>query len=166
MIDSLLLSLHIVSQVVRAPKQKTEYLNGVVSRIVDGDTIDIVQPEGRPLRVRLACIDAPEKGQKPYGLAAAKALGDMVFSKSVRVESVSRDRYGRAIGKVFLPGQEFVNLNLVASGNAVVYRAYLKPCPEYEQDLLNTESKAKSFRVGIWEQKNPIMPWDWRNGKR
>jgi micrococcal nuclease len=148
----------------KAP-QKTEYFKGVVGKVTDGDTINVLSERGGMVKVRLACIDAPEKAQKPWGTDSLKALYTKVFNQAVRVESVAIDQYGRSIGKVFL-GEEFVNLTMVAQGNAVVYRKYLKPCPDHERSLLDAEAEAKLRRRGFWNQEKVIMPWDWRNGVR
>ena len=48
------------------------------------------------LRIRLAEIDTPEKGQ-PYGNRARQALSDLIFDRAVRVVELDRDRYGRVI---------------------------------------------------------------------
>jgi micrococcal nuclease len=150
---------------VPKPPQKTEYFKGVVGKVTDGDTINVLSERGGMVKVRLACIDAPEKAQKPWGTDSVKALYSKVFNQAVRVESVAIDQYGRSIGKVFM-GEEFVNLSMVAQGHAVVYRKYLKPCPDHEQSLLDAEAEAKLRRRGFWNQSRPIMPWDWRNGVR
>jgi len=147
------------------PPQKTEYFKGVVGKVTDGDTIQVMREGGAIAKVRLACIDAPEKAQKPWGADSLKALYAKVFNQAVRVESVAIDQYGRSIGKVYL-GEEFVNLTMVAQGHAVVYRKYLKPCPDHEQSLLDAEAETKLRRRGFWNQSKPIMPWDWRNGVR
>lgn len=52
-------------------------------------------------RVRIAGIDAPEKGQ-PFGNASRKRLGELVARKEVRVEFNKYDRYGRIVGKVLV----------------------------------------------------------------
>jgi len=51
-------------------------LRGVVTRVVDGDTIDVRLASG-PIRVRLNAIDAPERSQ-PGGADAARDLLDRV----------------------------------------------------------------------------------------
>ena len=60
-----------------------EVLEGRVTGIVDGDTIDVLVDE-RPIRIRLAGIDTPERGQ-PWSLRSKQALSERVFGKAVRV---------------------------------------------------------------------------------
>lgn len=56
---------------------------GKVTRIVDGDTID-VRDGSVTRRVRLLDIDSPEKDQ-PYGKEATRALSKLILGKSVTV---------------------------------------------------------------------------------
>ncbi len=64
-----------------------------VTWVYDGDTITAQGPEGE-IRVRLMGIDAPEtskkKGQasQPYAQAAKKHLMDLIYGKTVEIESL------------------------------------------------------------------------------
>lgn len=137
-------------------------LNGKVVSVGDGDTIR-VSASGKTLTVRLGCIDAPEIAQKPYGEMARAALQKALpTGQPVTLQVVDQDRYGRTVAKVF-KGNVSVNLELVQSGNAVVYRQYLKGCPELEQQLNTAEQFAKLQRLGFWNQSSPVMPWDFRH---
>jgi len=44
-----------------------------VLSVGDGDTITVTEG-GRQIKVRLACIDAPEISQAPYGMNSRRAL--------------------------------------------------------------------------------------------
>ena len=83
---------------------------GTVIKVVDGDTISILH-QGKQLRIRLAEIDAPERGQ-PYWRKSREALADYVSGKEVAVEGLDVDRYGRIVGHVYL-GELWVNGELV-----------------------------------------------------
>lgn len=93
---------------------------GVVTRVVDGDTLWI-QLAGRdkPLKVRLEGIDAPEICQ-PGGVKAQAALSKWVMGQSVAVTTRTHDDFGRAVGTVYLQGQD-VARQMVANGHAWVY---------------------------------------------
>ena len=65
------------------------YVGEVVS-VADGDTLTILVGQNT-MKVRLAEIDTPERGQ-PYGSRAKKYLGTLAFGKQARVVEVDRDR--------------------------------------------------------------------------
>jgi micrococcal nuclease len=136
-------------------------LTGTIINIGDGDTIR-VRTADKNLTVRLSCIDSPEMSQRPYGQASANRLKQLLpVGQAVTLQVVDTDRYGRTVAKVFT-GSTSVNLALVQEGQAVVYRQYLSGCPELRDRLLAAEASAKSRRLGLWAQANPVMPWDYR----
>ena len=63
----------------------------LVVSVSDGDTLTCLTPNKKQIKVRLAEIDAPEKGQ-PFGQKAKKALSDKVFKRSVQLEISGKDR--------------------------------------------------------------------------
>ena len=67
-----------------------------VTRVIDGDTF---QTASRTHSVRLANVDAPEKGTKA-GAGATKALRNLIGGQKVEVKTVARDDYGRAVADV------------------------------------------------------------------
>ncbi len=67
-----------------------------VTRVIDGDTF-LTRSRKHP--VRLANVDAPEKGRKG-GNKATKQLKNLIQGKKVEVHTVARDKYGRAVAKV------------------------------------------------------------------
>ncbi len=73
--------------------------SGKVVGVMDGDTAKIVREDtGKQIKVRFAGIDSPEKKQA-YGQAARKYVNGLIADKTVRVEPVATDRYGRKEGK-------------------------------------------------------------------
>ena len=132
-----------------------------VLSIGDGDTISVLE-RGQKLKVRLACIDAPETAQSPYGMASRnqlKALLPLGSTVSLRVQAV--DRYGRSVAEVI--GKSTVNLAMVQSGQAFVYRQYLVRCDRGA--YLAVERQAQAQRLGVWVVPGGITrPWDFRHG--
>lgn len=55
---------------------------------------------------------------------------------------------------------------MVKDGQAVVYRQFLSGCAATKDQFLQAEVQAKKQRLGFWNQKLPVMPWDYRRGKR
>jgi endonuclease YncB( thermonuclease family) len=136
-----------------------------VLSIGDGDTLTVVEGSRR-ITVRLACVDAPETVQVPYGSAARTALQQLVpVGSTVELRVGDTDRYGRTVAEVWR-GSTNTNLRLVASGHAFVYRTYLKaPCSP--STYLKAEEKAQAARLGVWSVQGGIArPWDFRQGRK
>lgn len=135
-----------------------------VLSVGDGDTLR-VSDGGKRTTIRLACIDAPETSQTPYGAASREWLRRLVPVGSEVVLRVSTtDRYGRTVADVFRKGQS-VNLAMVASGQAFAYRNYLSQCDQAA--YLGAEKKAQRQGLGVWSVAGGITrPWDWRKGVR
>ena len=77
------------------------------------------------------------------------------------LESYGKDRYGRALGVVFVDGVN-VNLEMVKVGLAEVYRG--KPAKGLDMDTYwNAEAEAKKAGVGMWSLGEKYMsPREWR----
>jgi micrococcal nuclease len=137
-------------------------LTGTIVSVGDGDTIRVRTADQKNLTVRLSCIDSPEMSQKPYGEASSNRLKQLLpVGQPITLKVVNKDRDGRTVAKVYV-GNSSINLALVKEGQAAVYRQYLSRCPELRDRLLSAEASAKSRRLGLWAQANPIMPWDFR----
>jgi endonuclease YncB( thermonuclease family) len=135
-------------------------LPGTVTKIVDGDTIDVQLSSG-PIRVRLHGVDTPERGQ-PWGKESTAALTALVMGKKVGIEPFSQDRYERMIGIVFL-GELNVNLELVKRGHAWAYRRYMR---KEDSAMCNFEAAARTAKKGLWASaEQPVAPWEWRRKK-
>ena len=79
-----------------------ETIKGTVVKVVDGDTVTMVDDKGFKHRIRLAGIDAPEQGDQPYGKESTKGLRWLIHDKGITVEYSKHDRYGRIVGKVLV----------------------------------------------------------------
>jgi endonuclease YncB( thermonuclease family) len=120
-------------------------VNATVVSIGDGDTIRVRQA-GKALTVRLACIDAPETAQTPYGQQARKYLQQRLpIGREVSLNIKTTDRYGRSVAEVFSGVN--INLALVEDGQAFVYRQYLSGCDAKE--YLDAEYRASRRRYGV-----------------
>jgi endonuclease YncB( thermonuclease family) len=132
-----------------------------VLSIGDGDTISVLE-RGQKLKVRLACIDAPETAQSPFGVASRnqlKALLPVGSTVSLRVQAV--DRFGRSVAEV-IGNKGMVNLAMVQSGQAFVYRQYLGRCDRGA--YLAAERQAQAQRLGVWAVPGGMTrPWDFRH---
>src|SRR5262245_61791988 len=72
---------------VFAYAEESPVLPGTVTRIIDGDTIDVQLSTG-PIRVRLHGVDTPERDQ-PWGKESTAALTALVMGKDVEIEPFS-----------------------------------------------------------------------------
>lgn len=139
-----------------------------VLSIGDGDTLRVLD-HGRPIIIRLACIDAPEMAQAPYGLQARRQLQQQVaVGHTVTVQAHSTDRYGRQVAELLIgsgPLQRNLNLALVEAGQAFAYRKYLKQCDAAA--YLKAEAQATRRREGVWSVSGGITrPWEFRRNRR
>jgi hypothetical protein len=101
---------------------------GKVVGIADGDTITVLH-ETRPEKIRLYGIDCPEKRQA-FGKNAKWFTSKMAFGKTVDVEPINRDRYGRTValeGDVSSPRSNVPSQRLATSGPHDLGRRTLDP---------------------------------------
>lgn len=140
-------------------------LEGRVVGVSDGDTITILATTNTQHKIRLAGIDAPEKKQ-PFGNVSKKSLSDLVFGKQVAVDYSKQDRYGRFVGKVLIDGSD-VNLEQVKHGFAWFYKKYQNELILDDRlDYLHAHEAAGVARVGLWVDRNPVPPWEFRKSKK
>ena len=145
---------------------------GQIVSVGDGDTVRVqqgdheVSPQGnRTITVRLACIDAPESSQSPWGQQSRERLQELLpVGQAVQLRVVDIDhRYGRTVAEIYQSNQS-INLQMVEDGHAVVYRQYLDKCKDTRNAYLKAESEAQRQKRGYWKQTSPCMPWDYRRG--
>lgn len=141
-----------VKQDITVPSQFSARVVG----IQDGDTITVLYFERYQIKVRLYGIDAPENSQ-PFGNASKKKLSDLVFGKNVTLYTKGKDRYGRLLAWVF-NGPICANKEMVRSGMAWWYRQY---APK-ENGLRLAEQEARGRKAGLWADRSPVPPWNWR----
>ncbi|HCU3825360.1 TPA: thermonuclease family protein [Escherichia coli] len=130
-------------------------IQGKVIRVLDGDTIEVLQDK-KPIRVRLANIDAPEKKQA-FGRWSTNQLKALLAGQSVTVSYTQTDRYGRIIGRVFTMNGTEASRFMVQSGAAWVYERY-----NTDKSLPALQREAQEKKRGLWADSNPVPPWEWR----
>lgn len=133
-------------------------IRGKVIRVLDGDTIDVLQDKN-PVRIRLANIDAPEKKQA-YGRWSTNQLKGLVAAQPVTVTYTQTDRYGRIIGRVFTTNGTEASRFMVQSGAAWVYERY-----NADRALPGLQREAQAHKRGLWADSNPVPPWIWRHSR-
>ena len=131
--------------------------NQVVGRVIgvsDGDTATILI-EGTKVKVRLEGIDAPESGQS-FGGKSKDALIDLIHNKSVIVEETGIDKYGRTLAFLKL-GDSNINALMVERGWAWHFKKYSD-----NARLAQLEKAAQSEKRGLWADRQPLPPWEFR----
>ena len=132
--------------------------------------VAIDRKTGRATFTRVRTVvedDAVENYQAQLTVAQAKQyLSDLVFGKTVILEGDKVDRYGRTVAKVLLNGRD-VNLAQIAAGMAWHYKKYEREQSSNDRMLYGAEElDARAARRGLWEDPQPVAPWDWRAEKR
>ena len=156
-----------------------ETLSGKVVGVTDGDTITVLDADNQQHTIRLFAIDAPETSchakqpstwddecvehSQPFGKAAKRSLAAMVFGKQVNVILEPGSTYGREIGTIW-SGDINANLEQVRRGYAWVYRQYTRHMPDADRIAINAaEADAQEQHLGLWSDRSPTPPWDWRH---
>ena len=158
----LLISFSYCEPVVYDESRGKKYL---VVGISDGDSIRVVDENNREERVRLATIDAPENGQA-FGKPAKASLSQMIYKKHVQIVGAKRDQYGRIIGEVYIGGLN-ANVEQLRRGFAWHYKRHQKQQNAAQRkEYSEVEKSAKERRAGLWKDKNPTPPWEYRKRNR
>lgn len=137
-------------------------LRGQVTAVTGGDTIKVRDEKNRQHTVRLAGLDAPEKFQT-YGQRAEDSLRELVFQRGVSVEIAGQG----GPGKVLLADGKDMNLELLKRGFAWYDKSRAQDLSaEDRAAYAAAEAEARMQRVGLWRDKQPIPPWEYRQGRR
>jgi endonuclease YncB( thermonuclease family) len=126
-----------------------------VKRVIAGDTIE-AEHNGKLEKIKLTGIDSPERDQ-PFGKQAIQVTSSLCLDKTVIVEAQSTDDSGRIVANVLLLSGDSLSEELLALG-----------CSWYRQAvggsslLRQLEATARAENLGLWQEANPIAPWEWR----
>ena len=131
-------------------------LTGQVVAVHDGDTL-MVKSGPSLYKVRLSDVDAPEMGQV-FGKQARQFTEQMALGRRVQVNVTLIDRYDRRIGEVIIEDGRVLNEELVNAGLAWYYRVN----PIKNERLKKLEQYAFSNKLGLWVEKEPLPPWEFR----
>ncbi len=148
--------LFILCLLILPTSPKAEHLVEVIG-VSDGDSITVLQ-NYKQYRIRLYGIDSPEKGQA-FGKKAKQFTSSLTHGKIVELIPYDVDKYKRIVAVVKVDG---VNVNEEILRNGYAWR-YTKYCKEsFCSDWLNIEAQARSAGVGLWHDRAPLPPWEWR----
>jgi len=119
----------------------------------------VLDAENVQHKIRLQGIDAPEKKQA-FGTKSKEALSEKVADNEIVVSWKEKDRYGRILGEVMV-GRRHINLEMVQDGMAWHYVQYSK-----SKELTAAETSARAAKRGLWADKEPMPPWEFRKLER
>lgn len=119
--------------------QKPQYESIIVSRVIDGDTLE--SKDGRILR--LINVNSPEKGQPNYELS--KNYLSFIINKTLKIEYLGDDKYKRQLVRIY--SEKYLNFELIELGLASKFLVQ----EEEKEIFASAEKKAIEKGAGIWE---------------
>jgi micrococcal nuclease len=137
--------------------ENEDYHWRTVVKIIDGDSIHLEREDGgKPERIRLIGIDAPEtrntgkKVKHPSGPASKAYLDQLLSDRVVRLEyDIDKtDQYGRTLAYVYLKDGTFINAKMVEEGYAQV--ATFPPNVRYADYFIRLQNEARNKGKGLW----------------
>ncbi len=145
---------------------QAERVQGQVVRVWDGDSLHLLDRNGYRHKIRLADIDAPEIRQA-WGTVCRQRLQARVLQQTVEAELLTTDRYGRAVARVWLAGED-VGLQQIAAGCAWHYRSVARQRRDAAQYAVyaEAENRARDQKLGLWQQRRAQAPWQFRRQGR
>jgi endonuclease YncB( thermonuclease family) len=129
-----------------------EELHGVITRVVDGNTVILATPDYEDLTILLKGIDSPESGQR-FSDESRRLLENLLLGKRVSVQIHGKDRHGNRLAIFQVNGVD-PRRELVKHGLAWT----LEEDPELEA----VREEARAQGKGIWEEADPTPPWIYR----
>jgi endonuclease YncB( thermonuclease family) len=139
----------------------------VANSIHDGDTLRVRSPKGEVLKIRFACVDAPELNQQPMGKKSRDYLQWLVNrgGNKVKVQAITVDRYGRTVAQLW-NNHGLIQSQMAIAGMAYGYDQYKKDCPNWPA-IDSTQAQAQEAKLGVWRLPDGGQrPWDYRKSNR
>ena len=136
-------------------------IQGKVVSVADGDTVTVLDAQKNKHKIRLQGIDAPERAQA-YGNNSKQSLHELVHGQQVTVDYKKKDKHGRVVGKILLNNTD-VCLEQVKRGMAWHYKQHANEQTKEDRETYTlAEQQAKADSKGLWKDKQPVPPWEFR----
>jgi len=164
------LAIGLASALLFSAPNAADVLQGRVVGVADGDTITVLDASKQQHKIRFAGIDAPERKQT-FGTRSRQNLARYVAGKDVRLNCHKTDRYQRRVCKVWVQPADCarcgttleVGLAQVTDGMAWWYRRYAdEQTAEDRGRYESAEQEARLRKRGLWQDNDPVPPWEWR----
>lgn len=153
LITLLALGLPLAALAARPPTPQA--VQGVVSKVDEGDSLWLSTPGQAPVAVHLRNIDAPEICQT-WGEESRRALAELALNKPATLRATGRDGAGRLVGTVLVDGTD-VAKRMVEEGHAWSVRTRWDRGPLVKQELM-----AKALNRGLHGAGGAVMPSEFR----
>jgi len=147
---ALILSITIASSIETLHAQSpTDLVNkrfvAEVTRVADGDTVDVLIAPARRVRIRLHGVDTPE-AKEPFSNQARTFTRTLIFGRQVTVTGKDVDRYDRLVARIAVDDAD-ASESIVAAGLACTFRQYVTD-PALESALARARSSQRGFWAG------------------
>lgn len=127
--------------------------------ITDGDTFKGLTHDNQQVKCRIFGIDAPEKKQA-FGNRSKQYLSDLIFGKTVTIK-VQGKSFDRAVVWAYTEDCKDISAEMLRAGMAWHYKKFSK-----DSEYATLETQARNAKIGLWADKNPIEPWNFRKKKK
>lgn len=135
--------------------------------VYDGDTMRVMDSKGEELKIRFACVDAPERKQ-PLGIESRDYLRELLGNNKnqVQLDIITKDRYNRNVAIVYIK-DKIVPVEQVRNGWVYPYEEYSKDCVVWDK-IKEAEKEAINKGVNIYSEENKDLekPSDYRRNNR
>lgn len=138
LITCLIASNAFIFSLINKPEKETV----LISRVIDGDTIELQGGE----KIRLVNINTPEKNQNSY--KEATSFLKQFENQTVQIERLGSDKYSRTLARIFTP--DYLNLEIVKNGLATKFLV----SEGEEKTFAEAEESAIKEEKGIWKSSS------------
>jgi endonuclease YncB( thermonuclease family) len=130
-------------------------LQGKVTRIIDGNTLEFLSDEGDRYTILLSGIDCPELTQA-FGDEAKICLEKLTLNKKASINISGKDRSGNTVAEVLIDGKKDPRIQLLKEGLAWTTET------NADSSLESQRAASQSKKKGLWKEENPTPPWTHR----
>ncbi len=109
--------------------------------------------------IKLSGVDCPDLDQ-PFGSQARDFLVNLIGGREIWVDVERLDHHNRWISKITLNGED-VGVQVVKAGLGWYDTKYTT-----NPKLSDAQAQARESKSGLWDQDNPVPPWEFRQMRR
>lgn len=157
---SIVAMLLLVPLILPSTARSDDLITARVIGVADGDNIIVLAASGKRIIIQLGGIDSPEIGQA-FAQEALQFTIDHCLDTNIKYRIFGIDIYNRIIATVYLGDDRELNLEILKAGFAWYDKRHTK-----RQEYADAENHARRAGIGLWADKNPTPPWEWRRERR